>query len=142
MPVVDPVTVALHLHDAFTAAADDIVNYTAAHKENGHRTSVERRHKHLLATLLKSIIGEPSNTSANNLVNALKDRQWPLEDFLAQYDTQLQWRVERRDRMGSFLTRWLQSDAIRIAAAASKDASKALWPRFLTQWCQSITQAG
>ena len=143
VPVVDPVTVALHLHDAFTAAADDIVNYTAAHKENSHRTSVERRRKkHLLATLLKSIIGEPSNTSANNLVNALKDRQWPLEDFLAQYDTQLQWRVERRDRMGSFLTRWLQSDAIRIAAAASKDASKESWPRFLTQWCQSITRLG
>ena len=143
VPVVDPVTIALHLHAAFTAAADDIVNYTAAHKENSHRTSVERRRKkHLLATLLKSIIGEPDNTSANNLVNALKDRQWPLEDFLAQYDTQLQWRVERRDRMGSFLTRWLQSDAIKIAAAASKDASKESWPRFLTQWCQSITRLG
>src|SRR5262245_40634775 len=68
VPVVDPVTVALHLHAAFTAAADDIINYAAAHKENQNAKIVERRRKkHLLATLLKSIIGEADNIAANNL---------------------------------------------------------------------------
>jgi hypothetical protein len=143
VPVVDPVTVALNLHAAFTAAADDIVNYTAAHSENTNRRIVERRRKkQLLATLLKSIIGEADNTGANNLVHELKDQQWPLEDFVSQYEAQVQWRVERRDRLGSFLTRWLESDALRIAAAAYKSASKDSWPQFLTPWCQAITRLG
>ncbi|MDP2334500.1 MAG: hypothetical protein Q8M19_27800 [Reyranella sp.] len=143
VPVVDPVTVALHLHAAFTAAADDIINYTAAHSENTNRKLVERRRKkHLLATLLKSIIGEADNTGANNLVHALRGEQWPLEDFLSHYAAQVQWRVERRDRLGGFLTRWLQSDAIRIAAAAYRSASKESWPQFLAPWCQSITRLG
>jgi hypothetical protein len=143
VPVVDPVTVALHLHAAFTAAADDVINYTAAHPKNRHRKSVDRRRKkHLLATLLKSIIGEAGNKDANHLVHELKDQQWPLEDFLTHYQAQVQWRVERRDRLGSFLIRWLESDAIKIAAAAYKGTLKASWPQFLVPWCQSITRLG
>lgn len=143
VPVVDPVTVALHLHAAFSAAADDVINYTAAHTENKDRKIVEhRRKKHLLATLLKSIIGEADNKGRNNLVYELKGQQEPLEDFLAHYEAQVQWRVHRRDRLAGFLTRWLESDAIKIAAAAYKGAPKAPWEQFLVPWSHAITRLG
>lgn len=141
VPVVDPVTVALHLHAAFTAAADDIINYTVAHQENENRKIVERRRKkHLLATLLKSIIGEEKNTGANNLVHKLKDQQTHLEDFLAHYEAQVMQRVARRDGLGTFLVRWLGSNALKIASAAYKGAPKASWVQFLVPWCHSIAR--
>ena len=143
VPVVDPVTVALYLHAAFAAAADDIINYSAAHSENRNRRIVERRRKkHLLATLLKSIIGDEKNTGTNNLVHELKGLQGPLEDFLTHYTAQVDWRVERRDRLGLYLTRWLESDGMKIAAAAYRGATKAAWFQFLVPWAQSITRLG
>lgn len=141
VPVVDPVTVALHLHAAFTAAADDVINYAAAHTENPNRKLVERRRKkHLLATLLKSIIGDPDNKSANNLVSELKGDQFPLEDFLTHYEAQIQWRVERRDRFGKYLAQWLGSDAMKIAAASYMGATNSSWFQFLVPWAHSITR--
>jgi hypothetical protein len=143
VPVIDPLTVALHLHAAFTAAADDIINYTVPHKENENRGIVERRRKkHLLATLLKSIIGEADNTGANNLIHELAGMQGPLEEFLAHYEAQVQRRVERRDRLGAFLTRWLDSDALRIVADAYRGHPKANWAELLVPWCHAITRLG
>jgi hypothetical protein len=143
VPVVDPVTVALHLHAAFVAAADDVINYTAAHKDNKYRRNVERRRKkQLLATLLKGIIGDEKNTGANNLVAELKQGQFPLESFLKHYDGQLQWRVDRRDRLGAFLTRWLASDGVKIASVAFLAAGMNEWVKFLVPWCHAITRLG
>src|SRR5262249_1091380 len=145
VPVVDPITVALHLHAAFSAAADDLVNYTSAHEglpEAQRRKVARRRKKHLLATLLKGIIGEESNTGANDLVHELKWMQGPLEEFLAHYDWEVQTRVDRRDRLGAFLVRWLSSDAMKISAEAYKGSPKESWVRFLVPWCHSISRLG
>jgi hypothetical protein len=143
--VIDPITVALYLHSAFSAAADDVVDYVAAHQglsDNNRRRVERRRKKHLLATLLKGIIGEEKNAGANNLVHELKDTQWPLETFLTQYERAVQHRVDRRDRLGAFLVRWLSSDAMKIAAAAYKGSPKTSWVGFLAPWCHSITRLG
>lgn len=145
VPVVDPVTVALHLHSAFVVAADDVIDYTAAHAglSKTKRETVERRRKkHLLATLLKGIIGEESNTGANDLVHELKGMQGPLEAFLAHYEGEVQSRVDRRDRLGAFLVRWLSSEALKIAAAAYKGSPKDSWVRFLVPWCHAVTRLG
>ena len=69
--------------------------------------------------------GEADNKAANNLVHELKGQQGSLEEFLTHYEAQVQWRVERRDRLGTYLSRWLESDAIKIVAAAYKGAPKA-----------------
>jgi hypothetical protein len=143
VPVVDPVTVALHLHAAFSAAADDVIHYTAAHDglpAVTRKTVERRRKKHLLATLLKGIIGEEKNVGANNLVDQLKSSQGPLEDFLVHYDQQLEWRVKRRDWLANVLVSWLRSDAIAVAAAAHKTFGKDLWVRFLVPWCHLLTR--
>jgi hypothetical protein len=143
VPVVDPVTVLLHLHAAYVAAADDVVNYTAAHGglKPAARTRVElRRKKHLLGTILKGIIGEEKNTAANNLVNLLEDRQGPLEEFLTHYDQQLEWRVKRRDWLASVLVSWLRSEALAIASAAHLTFGKGDWVRFLVPWCHVLTR--
>src|SRR4030095_1254759 len=126
VPVVDPIPIALHLHAACSAAADDVVDYTSAHNglsESKRRKVARRRKKHLLATVLKGIIGEESNTSANNLVHELKGMQAPLEEFLEHYEQEIQRRVDRRDRLGTFLVRWLASDAMKVAAAAYAGSS-------------------
>lgn len=141
VPVVDPITVALHLHAAFTAASNDIVNYTAPHADlpaATQRTVTLRRKKQLLGTILKGIIGDEKKTSANNLVQELKDSQWALENYLKHYDTNLDWRVGRRDRFATFLTKWLTSDAMAIAAAAHHGARA--WAQFLVPWCHAITR--
>lgn len=143
VPVVDPITVALHLHAAFSAAADDVINYTHAHKdlpEAQRKAVARRRKKQLLASFLKSIIGEEKNVSANNLVHQLKGQQGPLEDFLVHYEAQLQWRIARRERLALYLTRWLKSDAMKIAAAAHQAAHKDAWPQFLVPWCHAVTR--
>ena len=141
VPVVDPITVALHFHAAFSAAADDIIDYTAAHEglSPDERRRVERRRKkHLLATLLKGIIGEKGNKVGDNLVHELKGMQSPLEEFLTHYDQHLDWRIRRRDRLCTYLVNWLSSDAIRVATAAHQ-ASNAFAP-FLVPWCHAITR--
>lgn len=141
VPVVDPITVALHLHAAFAAAAEDIVNYTSANKQNQHHRAAERRSKkYLLATILKSIIGEADKKDANNLVHELKDQQGPLEDFLTHFQKEVQWRVDRRDRLGNFLVRWMASDGIRILADAYLSEKKKEFEKFLVPWAHAITR--
>src|ERR671918_185107 len=92
-----------------------------------------RRTKHLLATLLKGIIGEKGNKVGDNLVHELKGMQSPLEEFLTHYDQHLDWRIRRCDRLCTYLVNWLSSDAIRVATAAHQ-ASNAFAP-FLVPWC-------
>jgi hypothetical protein len=143
VPVVDPLTVALYLHAAFSAAADDVINYTAAHTDLAPvlRKMVEqRRKKQLLATLLKGIIGEEKNVGANNLVHELKGLQGPLEEFLTHYDQQLQWRVKRRDWLANILVTWLRTDAFKVASAAHKTISMDSWVRFLVPWCHVLNR--
>jgi hypothetical protein len=143
VPVVDPLTVVLHLHTAFTAAANDVINYTAAHADLAPttRTAVElRRKKHLLATILKGIIGDEKNVGANNLVHQLRDQQHPLEEFLTHYDQQIEWRLKRRDWLANVLVSWLRSDAMSVASAAHKTVGKDAWVRFLVPWCHVLTR--
>ena len=143
VPVVDPLNVVLRLQTAFTAAADDVVNYTAAHADlaPATRTAVElRRKKHLLATILKGIIGEEKNVGANNLVHQLKDQQNPLEEFLTHYDQQIEWRLKRRDWLANVLVSWLRSDAMSVASAAHRTVGEDAWVRFLVPWCHVLTR--
>jgi hypothetical protein len=143
VPVVDPITVLLHLHAAYSAAADDVINYSSAHKRlsDAQRKVVERRRKkQLLASFLNAVIGEDNNTAGNNLVHQLKGQQGPLVDFLKHYDAQVKWRIDRRDRLGAYLTRWLQSEAMKIAAAAHLSSIKDAWPQFLVPWCHAVTR--
>jgi hypothetical protein len=143
VPVVDPITVMLHLHAAYLAAADDVLNYTMPHKAltSAQRAVVTRRHKkHLLATLLKAIIGDEKNTGANNLVHELKDMQYGVEEYLAHHQEAVAWRVRRRIKLGGDLARWLESDAVRLQADAYRAAPKSAFGQFLLPWCASITR--
>ncbi|HWL95471.1 MAG TPA: hypothetical protein VNT79_18275 [Phycisphaerae bacterium] len=141
VPIVDPVTVMLHLHAAYCAAADDVVNYTIAYKGNPHQKKVETRgKKHVLAMLLRSIVGDYTNTAGHNMANELKDSDGPINDFLKHYNGQLQWRVERRDRLAMFLVRWLSADAVRVLGDACRAAGPGEWIKFLVPWCRAITR--
>ncbi len=143
VPVVDPLTVLLHLHEAYVATADDVIDYTVAHDglPGDRKKAVLRRHKkHLLATLIKGIIGDEKNTRANNLVHLLEGMQGPVEDFITHYERSVEWRVRRRVRLGANLVKWLESDAMRIAADAYRGSPMSAWPGFLVPWCHCITR--
>lgn len=143
VPVVDPLTVLLHLHAAYVAAADDVIDYTVAHKDlpDDIRRAVLRRHKkHLLATLIKGIIGDERNENANNLVQLLEGAQSPVEEFLTHYQGSVERRVRRRVRLGANLVKWLESDAMRIAADAYRGSPMSAWVGFLVPWCHAITR--
>jgi hypothetical protein len=143
VPVVDPITVLLHLHAAYEASVDDVIHYTVAHDglPDATKRAVLRRHKkHLLATVIKGIIGDEKNTEANNLVQLLEGMQSPVEEFITHYERSVAWRIERKVRLGANLVKWLQSDAIRIAGDAYRGSPRLAWPTFLVPWCHCITR--
>ncbi|MGC4093001.1 MAG: hypothetical protein QM756_34965 [Polyangiaceae bacterium] len=143
VPVVDPITITQHLHAAYEAAANDLLNYTTPHaglSSGEYRRVTQRRKKHLLARLMKGLIGEKENDNdvTSKLVHELKDMQVGIESFLLHYEEQVRARSRHRDHMANLLVKWLGSDAMRVAAQAHRVSGEDPWVRFLVVWCHAL----
>jgi hypothetical protein len=133
VPAVDPLTVALHLHAAYEAAADEVINYTLPHDQLDADTKkrvARRRKKQLLAQLIQSLMGDRKAKARDSLA----DRGWSVETYLDHYATALEHRVRIRNHAAKALVSWLDSPALRVAYDAHKAAGKDSLASFLKVW--------
>ncbi len=139
VPVLDPITVAMHLHAYYVAAANDLIGYVTTHKgqPQAQQDAVLRRQKKvLLARVLKAVVdGDRSNT----LVNRLKPGQGALDDFLAAYDEQVQARTRWRDRWSAYLCNWLRSRPMKLIEAELLKKPKE-FGKYLVPYCLCLTR--
>ncbi len=147
VPVLDPITIAIHLHAYYVAAANELIDYTTEHKDQsaGKREQVAKRQKkHLLAELIQALI-DPKVDTSNELVNRLAlrnvDANYRLE-YLNEYDQQIAHRLKWRDRWCGFLSRWLESKTMKILARAHEHDAKEDFHKFLIPFCMCVTRVG
>lgn len=143
VPVLDPITVAVHLHACYVAAADDLVHYTTVNADQSdakNKQAARRQKKHLLAQLIAAIV-HPKVDTNNQLVHRLKNVGGDLEDFLKDYDRQIQHRVAWRDRWASLLANWLRGKTMDILARAHRFDHVADFHKFLIPYCLCLTRA-
>ena len=145
--MLDPITIALHLHAYYVAMADDFIRYTSTYADQppAEQDAIRKRLKKvLLARVLQSVISadyhdEKTGAGSNTLVNALNN-QSAVDDFLADYDKQVSHRVRWRDRWASYLCNWLRGAPMKLAEAAHLVDPKNDFGKFLVPWCLSITR--
>jgi len=139
VPVLDPITVAMHLHAYYVEAANDAIEYVATHKEmpRDEQDAVLRRQKKvLLARVLKAVVdGDKSNT----LVNALAPDQAALDDFLAEYQKQVDARARWRDRWSAYLCNWLRSRPMKLIEEELLRQPKE-FGKYLVPFCLCLTR--
>lgn len=119
VPVVEPLTIALHLHTLYTAAVDDLLDYTVPNETqpgDKRKAVLRRRQKHLLASIVDDLTGA-RNDPGGELKKELKHPR-AVKDFLLDYDRQVRFRVTRRDNFARLLSTWMTSSAMDILADA------------------------
>jgi len=139
--VLDPMTIALELHDAYIVALDDFTGYSSIHdgQSKAEQDAVgQRQKKLLLAQLIDSLTSKKSDP-ANMLYYKLNDAHVPqkpknrtLDFFLKEYEEQLQHRLNWRDYWSSFITRWLDSPAIHFLEEVYQQDLANAWPDYLS----------
>jgi hypothetical protein len=142
VPVLDPVTVALHLHANYVAAANDLIDYSAQHKDQSDKKRKQvglRQKKHLLALLIKALV-DPKVDVNNELVNRLRRQGIDLEKFLEEYDRQIHYRLKWRDRWAGLLKTWLASDVMKVVAKAYESDAAEDFPKFFIPFCLCLTR--
>jgi len=145
VPVLDPITVAMHLHEYYVAAADDLINYTTTekHQTQPHQKEVVRRQKKvLLARVLKAVVdGDPANSLVNLLYDRNKNRldQSAIDNFLKEYDGQINARTSWRDRWCSYLCNWLDAWPMKLVEKEFLAKPKELL-KYFVPWCLCITR--
>lgn len=144
VPVVDPITIAQHLHAAYAAAADDVLDYTMPHQglDATRRERVDRRLKKvLLAQILKGILDQEEKANGNDLIQQIGfSGRGAIDVFIQDYNAQVQSRVNNRDRLAGILTRWQESPALKIAAAAHRKGPRGAWAEFCVPWCSTLAR--
>jgi hypothetical protein len=142
VPVLDPITIALHLHACYVAAADDFIDYTTVHAEQSDEKKKQvlaRGKKHLLAQLIHGLV-DPKVDTNNELVNRLRRQGIDLEDFLTDYNLQIKYRLGWRDRWCGLLARWLTSETMGILAKAHLFAPLQDFHKLLIPFCLCLTR--
>ncbi len=121
VPVLDPMTVALQLHDCYLVALDDAISYVSDHDEQStaaQRETARRAKKIMLAQTILALTS-PAADPNNQLHSKLNDgRPWlkrpTVEDFSKQYDEQVRFRSEWRDRWASLLRYWYNGPLLKL----------------------------
>jgi hypothetical protein len=118
VPVLDPITVAMHLSAYFVAASNDHIRYLTPvdDPDNPHSTAEnkdtqDRQKKFLLAQLVGSLL------DADDQLNAAA-RSDVHYDFLHDYEEQVQYRKQWRSRWARYLTNWLRAGPIQVVTDA------------------------
>lgn len=127
VPVLDPITIALHLHKSYVEAADDVTNYDTAHDKlpEDRRERVKRRNKKVL---LADIVDKLLDVYTGDERSAID--QSALWDFRQEYKKQVETRTKWRDMWASYLVNWIQSPAIELLADAHRFEVEKDWHKF------------
>ena len=127
IPVLDPITIAIHLHAYYIAASDDLLKYLSPIDDPGDPCSsqaAERQKKFTLAQIIDSVVDQD-----RTLVDI--DDETTLYRFLSDYQQQVQFREKWRNRWALFLSSWLRARPILLLAEAHQFDEVAEFPWFL-----------
>jgi hypothetical protein len=132
VPVLDPLTVALHLHACYLAAWNELLGYTTGYEEQDpaeRKTTHRRQRKRLLAELVQALI-DAEGDLGGGLVSQLENKQHVMEPtregeslpkihhrlkFLIAHDEQVAHRTRWRETWARLLTEWLTGFAMKSA---------------------------
>jgi hypothetical protein len=131
VPVLDPITIATHLHAYYVAASDDLAKYLTPmddpddpHSDEKKMRAAERQKKFLLAQIVSSVLDAEPTLVGN-------EDEGLLYNFLNDYEQQVQYRKVWRNRWATYLTNWLKARPILLLAEAHQFDEKAEFPLFL-----------
>ena len=131
VPVLDPITIATHLHEYYVAASDDLTKYLTPiddpddpHSDEKKKRAAERQKKFLLAQIVSSVL------DAEPTLNGQED-DGLLYNFLNDYEQQIQYRKVWRNRWATYLTNWLKARPVLLLAEAHQFDEKTDFPLFL-----------
>jgi hypothetical protein len=119
--VLDPITIALHLHTYAEAAAQDCMDY------GGEQTDkfAGRQCKVMLAQILQSLLAADKDLYQDVYAAGDNKRTWDpyaIDTFLDEYYHQIAYRRRWRIRWHTFLVNWLDSAPFQIAHQVYRDA--------------------
>ena len=140
VPVLDPLTIAEHLHAFFVAAEEDYIEYQFVHAkmDSGKKDAVLRRQKKVaLARLIDSL---QLADKSNHLVHWLRRQGLDLSDFLKEYEGELEFRRRWRSIWCQFLTRWLRGTTMTLLAKAHGKKPEEHFAQYLTVYCMCVTR--
>jgi hypothetical protein len=140
VPVLDPLTVAEHLHAYFVAAEEDYLEYQFVHAkmaDDKKRAVLKRQKKVALARLIDEL---QLADKSNHLVHWLKRQGLDLEDFLKEYEGELAFRRRWRGIWCKFLTDWLGGTTMTLLAKAHAKKADEHFAQYLTVYCMCVTR--
>ncbi len=126
VPVLDPITIALHLHLLASSASDDLFGYLTADEEQSaeQREHVEKRQQKLvLAYVLQLVL---KNYGSHDTVI-----DYRVDKYIRQYWEQVNHRIQENERWWFYLSNWYQSDPIHFLARAHYEDPPKHWLSFL-----------
>jgi hypothetical protein len=116
--VVDPITIALHLHTYAEAAAQDCMDYGGEQSDK----FAGRQCKVMLAQILQSLLAADKELYQDVYADEDKDKKtwdpYAVDRFLDEYHHQIGYRRRWRIRWHTFLVNWLDSEPFHIALEA------------------------
>ncbi len=116
VPVLDPITVGLHLNRYFIEAADELINYSHVHPQQSeaHQKRVKRRNKKIiLADIVNKLLDADGTMLSADTVDDAK--LWTFRTEAAQ---QVAYRQRTAEEWGAHLVRWVESGPIKFLAKA------------------------
>jgi hypothetical protein len=121
--VVDPITIALHLHTYADAAAQDCIDYGGdlSEKQGGRQSKV------MLARILQSLLAADQSLYQDVYLEGANEEQtwnpYAVDSFLEEYNYQIGYRQQWRIRWHTFLVNWLDSEPFQVAFRVFCDAA-------------------
>jgi hypothetical protein len=119
VPVLDPLTIALNLHDLATGATDERRDYLTVYEgqdKSRRDATTKRQEKLLLALVLEAVVKD--NKKAPSQVGPRVER------FIKEYGEQVGYRVRQEETWWCYLSNWLQSDPIRFLVEAHAESGE------------------
>ncbi len=141
VPVLDPITVALHLHLLASSASNDLYEYMTVDEEQSAaaREHVEKRQQKLVLAYVVQLVLKNYDTSYGHEMSSVAER---TNKFVQQYWEQVNHRIQENERWWFYLSNWYQSDPIHFLSRAHYEHPDEHWPKFLLPMLVSVQGAG
>ena len=140
--VLDPITIALHLHTYAEAAAQDCMDY------GGEQTDkfAGRQCKVMLAQILQSLLASDNDLYGDIYAEDDKEKKtwdpYAIDRFLDEYNHQIAYRRRWRIRWHTFLVNWLDSAPFQIAHQVYRDVLPAEALLLICRLLRRISDSG
>ncbi len=130
VPVLDPLTIALHLHLLASSAADDLYDYLTVDERRSAVAleHVEKRQQKLVLGYVVQLVLKNYNTSYGHEMHDVAER---TDKFVRQYWEQVNHRIQENERWWFYLSNWLKSEPIQFLARTHHEHPDKHWLSFL-----------